>query len=251
MRKLKFYSVLLATTICFNAFSPAIINAGELSNVAVKEKIGDTDIVTARKADLDVLLKTLESKHPNIYNKNDKSVFDKKLAEIERKLDTMSDLDFAIAVSELTALVGDSHTKSAIGSVLGESAHFLPLNLAIVEEGLLITAIPDEHKQVLGGILTSINGIPMEEIKQKLIPMFSFDNQIYLDKEFASTFYIYEILEHYGVLRSPENISLEIALGEKVETIKVNAVNTETMNTMKIARIERPIPETIRDKSKI
>lgn len=251
MKKMKFYSILLTTAICFNVSSPVIINAKELSNVAIKEEVGNTDIVIARKTDLDVLLKTLESKHPNIYNKNDKSVFNKKLAEIESKLDTMSDFDFAIAVSELTALIGDSHTKSAIGSVLGGSARALPINLAIVEEGLLITAIPDEYKQVLGGILTSINGMPMDEIKQKLIPMFSFDNQIYLDREFANTFYVYEILEHYGILNSPENISLEIALGEKVETIRVDAVNPETMNAMNVARIERPIPETIRDKSKL
>lgn len=251
MKQIKFYAVLVTTAICFNLSSPTIINAKELSNIAVKEEILNTDIVTARKEDLYVLLKTLESKHPDIYNRNDKSVFDKKLIEIDAKLGIMSNFDFAIAVSELTALVGDSHTKAAIGSVLGERAHFLPINLTIVEEGLLITAIPDEHKQVLGGILTSINGIPMDEIKQKLLPMFSFDNQIYLDKEFASTFYVYEILEHYGVLNSPENISLEIELGDKVETIQVNAVNSKTMNSMKVARIERSIPETIRDKSKI
>ena len=251
MKKRRLYHILLATTLFINTFSPFIVSAKNLSDVVISESNVNKDIVEARKDDLNFLITTLENKHPNMYNKNDKAVFEKKIKQVESNLDKMNDFEFGINLCEILSLIGDSHTKPAIGNLLGEDAHFLPLNFAIVDEGLLISAAPNENKQVLGGILTSINGYSMEEIKQKLMPFLIFDNQVYLDKEFVNSFYIYEILEYYNILNSPENISLGIKIGDKEENIKLNAVNSKTMKSMGLVKLERPIPETERDKSKI
>lgn len=260
MKQLKFYAAIVTMSLGVSTFSPVLIKAEEVSGKVTSERTSDsvtdektvsTETIAARKADLALLLKTLESKHPNMYTKNDKSVFEKKLTEIQGELNIMSDFDFSIAVSELTALIGDSHTKASIGSVLGEQAHFLPISVTPVKEGLLITAVPEAYKQVLGGILTSINGMSMDEVKQKIMPMLSYDNDVYLERQFAGTFYVYEVLAHYGVLSSAENISLGITLGGQVENIQVNAVDSKAMKEMTVSRLECPIPETAKDKSKI
>lgn len=251
MKKRRLYHILLATTLFINTFSPFIVSAKNLSDVVISESNVNKDIVEARKDDLNFLITTLENKHPNMYNKNDKAVFEKKIKEVESNLDKMNDFEFGINLCEILSLIGDSHTKPAIGNLLGEDAHFLPLNFAIVDEGLLISAAPNENKQVLGGILTSINGYSMEEIKQKLMPFLIFDNQVYLDKEFVNSFYIYEILEYYNILNSPENISLGIKIGDKEENINLNAVDSETMKSIGLVKLERPIPETEKDRSKI
>lgn len=251
MKKMEFYSVLLTAAICFNTYSPALIKAEILTEPTKTESAVSSEIITARKADLETLFKTLESKHPNIYNKNNQAVFKQKITEIESTLHTMNDFEFAISLCELTALIGDSHTQLSIGKQLGASARYIPINVTMVKEGLLITGIQEEYQQVLGGILTSINGIPIEEIKQKLVPMISFDNEVYFNRQFAGMFYVYEILEHYGVLSSPEKISLEIKLQDKVETIEVDALDSATMKEMKVTSLKYDQPETSVDSSKL
>lgn len=251
MKKRQLYYILLATIFYTNTFSPIIANAKDLSNVVISESTVNKDIVKARKEDLNFLMTNLKINHPDIYNKNDKYIFDKKIKEIEDKLDTMSDFEFEIKICELVGLIGDSHTKSSIGISLGEEIRVLPLNIDIVDEGVLITSILSEHKQALGGILTSINGISMNDIKQKLMPILIADNEVYLEKEFYSIFYIYDILEYYNVLSSPDNISLGVKIGDKEESIKLNAVSIKTLNSMQMVNINRPIPKTVEDKSKI
>ena len=127
--KQQILSALLAAALCAGT-APAALAAQAGSAVTA------SDSITAnRRADLDTLMQTLESKHPNLYSKHSKSEFDAKRTEIEKGLATMSDFDFAIAVSELTALIGDSHTLASISSVLSSTAHFLPLNLSPWRKG--------------------------------------------------------------------------------------------------------------------
>ena len=111
MKKRRLYHILLATTLCINTFSPFIVSAKDLSNVAIAESSVNKDIVEARKDDLNFLITTLENKHPNMYNKNDKAVFEKKIKEVESNLDKMNDFEFGINLCEILSLIGDSHTK--------------------------------------------------------------------------------------------------------------------------------------------
>ncbi|MBP3887769.1 MAG: S-layer homology domain-containing protein [Cellulosilyticum sp.] len=251
MKSMKFYSVLLVATLGFNAYFPVGLRAEELMHPVSIQKTISEACITARQADLETLFKTLESNHPNIYHKNNQAIFKQKITEIERALHTMSDFEFAIALSELTALVGDSHTKLSIGGQLGKNAHYIPIDGKMIKEGLLITGIPSEHQQALGGILTSINGMSLEEIKQKIMPMLCFDNEVYLNKQFVGTFYVYDILEHYGVLNSPKKIVLEIKLGEKLETIEVEAIDKKGLQSISMSQIPCEIPETAMDASKL
>ncbi len=251
MKKMKFYFVVLVAILSLNAYFPAGIGAKEWIEPVSGQKTVSEACRAARQTDLETLFMTLESNHPNIYHKNSQAIFKQKINEIERTLHTMSDFEFAIALSELTALVGDSHTKLSIGGQLGKNAHYIPINGTMVKEGFLITGIPSEHQQVLGGILTSINGISMEEMKQKIMPMLCFDNEVYLDKQFIGTFYVYEILEHYGILDSPKKIVLEIKLGEKIETIEVEALDREAYQSIPMSQISCELPETAEHSSKL
>lgn len=255
MKKMKFYSTLLVLTLCTTLLQNVTTYAKELEQQTSKqieqEKQVTEEVIKARQEDLETLVKELKSKHPNMYHKNKEEVFNKKMDEIKSKLSTMSDLDFSIAISEYVALIGDSHTKASIGAVFGSKVHTLPMNMKQVKEGLLITATFKEHQDILGGLLVSINGISMEEIKQKIMPMISYDNEVYLNRQFVGTFYIYEILNYYGILDKPQDISMEIMVDGKVKTVKMDAVGEETIDGKEIVKLEVPIAKTARDTSKI
>ncbi len=54
------------------------------------------------------------------------------------------------------------------------------------------------RQQLLFGLLTAVNGVSVNEIYQKMLPMLGRDNTVYRNRKFLQTFYIYEILAHYG-----------------------------------------------------
>ena len=184
MNKHQLCAALLAAALAAGSVPAALAIDGA---TAVTSSAADS-IVSGRLADLDTLLQTLESKHPNLYTQHTKAEFDAKRAEIEQNLATMSDFDFAIALSELVALVGDSHTMVSIGTALGQSARFLPLNLAPMGDGLVITGLPAEYAEFLGGTLTAINGIPLEQVEERISPMLSADNDARRHRQFYGTF---------------------------------------------------------------
>lgn len=54
------------------------------------------------------------------------------------------------------------------------------------------------RQQLLFWLLTAVNGVSVNEIYQKMLPMLGRDNTVYRNRKFLQTFYIYEILAHYG-----------------------------------------------------
>lgn len=54
------------------------------------------------------------------------------------------------------------------------------------------------RQQLLFGLLTAVNGVSVNEIYPKMLPMLGRDNTVYRNRKFLQTFYIYEILAHYG-----------------------------------------------------
>lgn len=244
--KRKLYIFLLAGVLSTNLFLPYVVKANNLSTN--KQEL-NVNIVEKRKEDLNFLIKTLEEKHPNIYNKYDKTVFNEKIKSIETNLNKMTNMEFAIAVSELTALIGDSHTKVLLNNI--KDILLLPLSTIQVKEGIMIITTEEKNKNLLGGIITAINGIPIDKVKEKLTPMFSYDNETYLDENFRGYFYCYEILKYYNIVESPKDITLDIEIGNKTETVKIDALDRESLSKLKTISIDVKQPETILDRNKI
>ena len=54
------------------------------------------------------------------------------------------------------------------------------------------------RQQLLFWLPTAVNSVSINEIYQKMLPMLGRDNTVYRNRKFLQTFYIYEILAHYG-----------------------------------------------------
>lgn len=116
--------------------------------------------------------------------------------------------------------------------------------------GLLITAIDKDNEVVLGGTLVSINGLSMDEVKQKMTPMLSHDNEVYLERQFLGTFYVYEVLNNYDVVDSMQDITLQVKVDGKIQSIKMNAISQDDKSTQ-IVKLKVPTMPTAMDKSKL
>lgn len=239
-------SGLLAAALCLGSMPAALAVTSDQTVTAAAA----SDAVSARRADLQTLLDTL-AQHPDLYHANSKAVFDAKASEIQAGLAQMSDVDFALALSELAALAQDSHTSVSIGSQISNQVRILPIGATVVDEGILLTRLPAQYEDALGGILTAVGGVSMDEIYQKMMPMLGGDNAVYQRRKFSQAFYIYEILAHYGVLSSPTGIELTIQQGDQVKKITVDAVAPAALSKMQLARVQRKAPATAVDKNKL
>ncbi len=179
---------------------------------------GAADKTQERLEDLNFLIETLDTKHPDFYTKSSREQIQEKKTEIEGKLDELTDLDFAIELSELTAMGGDSHTSINIGQTLIQQVHFLPILAEWYDERWTLTVAPIEYKKYIGQEVKAINGHSMDDIMQGMSAMVSYDNETYLRHSVQNMAYCTELLAHYGfadVNAATASITLRSGQGEE------------------------------------
>ncbi len=156
--------------------------------------------VQERLEDLDFLIDTLDKKHPNFYTRSTPEQVQEKKQEIENGLEALSDLDFAIELSELVAMGGDSHTLASLGQEIMEQMHFMPVAVKWFDGSWILTAAPSEYRGYIGQEVTEINGHTMDELMQKFSAMTSYDNESHLRHSFQNMVEAADILKHYGFI---------------------------------------------------
>ena len=117
----------------------------------------------ARQEDLDTLYAALQEHHPDLYANTPQEAFEAKKAEIEGRLAEESDVDFALDLQSLVALIGDSHTTTNIGSVLNSTGLY-PFGAEWYDGSWVLTGAEEEDAALLGQTVTALNGVPMDEI---------------------------------------------------------------------------------------
>ena len=121
------------------------------------------DQTQARQEDLDTLYAALQEHHPDLYANTPQEAFEAKKAEIEGRLAEESDVDFALDLQSLVALIGDSHTTTNIGSVLNSTGLY-PFGAEWYDGSWVLTGAEEEDAALLGQTVTALNGVPMDEI---------------------------------------------------------------------------------------
>ena len=180
--------------------------------------------VQARQEDLAYLVSTLTENHPDFYaNTTEQAVADK-TAEIEAGLEAMSDFDFAIELSELAALAGDSHTMVSVGGAIPDY-HLLVMAPDWYEGRWVLAGALTEYQDYIGQEIVSVAGHTMDELMQALEPMIAYDNAVRLRRQFGGMVYVTDILQHYGMITGKE---------ERLPVVVRAADGTETTLDMKV-----------------
>lgn len=248
MQAKRLFSALLAAALCAGTLPVALA-----ADTPAEPAAAAQNTITNRREDLAFLLETLGRVHPQIYANSSRQAFADKRAGIEAGLEEMSDFDFAIALSELVALVGDSHTGVNVG-VYADQLHFVAMDTAHFAEGWVVTALPAEHAALLGGVLTEINGIPMDEVQARISPMIGADNPAYERRQFGGLVYVYEILQHYGIADDPSGVALTIRTADGEQTVSVPALTRPEMAGLQVVSLASRVtgaPATAADTSKL
>ena len=133
----------------------------------------------AWEEDLDYLGTQLPIRHKNLYHQMGKTTFSQKIDSLKRKVPDLNDDEIFIEISKITALAGDAHTR--ISSP--DPARF-PLVYYWFKEGIFVIDGPAEYEGLMLSKLTHIQGIPVEEIIDRLRPVLSYEND-YFFKDLA------------------------------------------------------------------
>ena len=113
------------------------------------------------KEDLRAYKMGLEENHIDLYNQISKADFEQELQGIESGLGEKTDTDVIIDLMRLTRKIGDGHTAL---SLRGIEKHLFPIEVYEVDGLWRVIKATREHEDLLGKVLTKIDGKPMDKI---------------------------------------------------------------------------------------
>ena len=196
-----------------------------------------------RQEDLDFLYeKVLTESHPDAFANTPETEFLALKAEIEGRLDTVSNTEFLLDLMRLTSLVGDSHTSIVIGGTAELRAY--PFSMVRRGESWYLSAAAPEDEDLLCQEVTLLAGKPVEEIIEAYGTLFASDNPVHLRRQFRQACNVADIYEYLGLVEAGEPLAVTLKGGK---ALSLAPVGMEEMNKLEIVRISDKIkgqPET-------
>jgi len=169
-------------------------------------------------ADLDVLLTTLQSRHPNLYTKVPREQWDEAAAALRDRLATLSDTQIAMEMARITAFAGDGHTFLNLRtSPLFTS---LPLRVNWFDEGWIVTGGPTEQPGLVGVKIEQMDDTPIADVIEKLRPLVAYENEWWFRVQVLNYLISPEILGNLGIQMNRGSLAINsgpvIAVGAAV-----------------------------------
>lgn len=200
-----------------------------------------------RQEDLDFLYeKVLAGAHPDAFANTPEAEFLKVKAEIEGRLETVSDTEFLLDLMRLTALVKDSHTSVSVGNL----ANFRAYPFAMIRRGKswYLSAAAPEDKDLLCQEVVKLAGKSVREVIDAYGTLFSSDNPVHLRRSFRQACNVADIYEYLGLVEAGEPLTVTLKNGK---TLSLEPMGMEEMNKLEAVRIADLIkgqPETAAQK---
>jgi hypothetical protein len=128
--------------------------------------------------DLDFVVSTLKSQHPNIYYKINETTFDSVVAECRSQVArSKSDLECYFAIKRIIAVIEDGHTGLLEDGIFNLLDLRFPFRVDEFTDGVYITLIRKENGVFLGSRVTAVNGQPIENVMATIEKVVSSDNR--------------------------------------------------------------------------
>lgn len=198
------------------------------------------DQTQARQEDLDTLYAALQEHHPDLYANTPQEAFEAKKAEIEGRLAEESDVDFALDLQSLVALIGDSHTTTNIGSVLNSTGLY-PFGAEWYDGSWVLTGAEEEDAALLGQTVTALNGVPMDEICTRFGTLVSADNPVKLRRQTEQLLYSEACLDYLGIAESGEPLEVTTSGGSfTVEALPMEGFGDAALSSLSQQRESTP-----------
>ena len=165
-----------------------------------------------RQEDLDTLYTVLEQSHPDLFANTPEEAFLERKAEIEDRLDTVTDVEFLLDLQSLTALAGDSHTQLSLNAV-AEQVRFYPMVLTWYDGHWYLTTVEETRADLLGQEVTAVNGRDMDAVVEAFSAVLSADNPVKLRRQYRQSCNVADLYEYVGLAEAGAPLELTLTGG--------------------------------------
>ncbi len=197
---------------------------------------GTQHVLTALewRDDLDVLVKTVETKHRCPFDRVSREDFEKAAAVLRDRIPSMTDSEVMVGLARLVAVLRDGHsrltlpvdppndTQSHTGTPEarpGLVIRALPVQFYLFSDGLRIVSVAPERKELLGGKVLGIGKKKAEEAIEAVRPVISYDSEMWVKRMAPEFLRLPEVLEACGVVEDPAAVPIEVELAGSRKTV--------------------------------
>ncbi|MGB6340456.1 MAG: hypothetical protein WBF32_11850 [Candidatus Aminicenantaceae bacterium] len=161
--------------------------------------------------DLEFVVSKLESNHPNLYYKINKTKFDSVVEESRNEIArSKSDIECYFAIKKIIAVIEDGHTGLLEDGIFNLLDLRFPFRVDEFTDGVYITIISKDHEMFLGSRVLAINGKPIENILTTIEKVVSNDNEFGRKYWALNGISFARILYGLKVIDNKEHIELEL-----------------------------------------
>ncbi|MBN1064723.1 S41 family peptidase [Clostridium botulinum] len=147
-------------------------------------------------ADIEFLKKELPKKHKNLFFSKSKEEFNDEIDSLINNVSRYSDEEINGELAKIIVSINDSHTNV---DIMGSLAY--PLSFFQFGDDIYLVDGDSEYKEYWGKKLVSINGYSINELKEKLEPFISKDNEAISKNQFSVLLKCVEVLKLSGIVK--------------------------------------------------
>lgn len=178
----------------------------------------------AWRADLEQLAHELVARHAEAFHTVTPEAFRASVAALEQRIPRLARHEIIVEMMRIVAMIGDGHTSVPIIFDPTAGFHSVPLRLELYAEGLFVEAGDAALGDAIGGRVVAIGGVSTEDALERIAPLVSRDNDIWI-RTMAPLFLVRtEILHATGLSANPMAAELTIEREGRTLGIRVEAL---------------------------
>ena len=154
--------------------------------------------------DLRVLVSNLNRRHVDLFHSVSKDSFEQAVAELDRRIPSLSQPQILVEIAQLVALIGDGHTSFFPGDQRGMEFHYYPYRLYSFSDGIYVIAAPEEYADVLGKRLIQIDNTSIEDAFAAVSTTIGVDNDMEYQYSVPNYLHSPEILHTLGITEASD-----------------------------------------------
>ncbi len=162
------------------------------------------------RADLKFLWREVRRLAYDPFRYHPEATFAAKVADIDRLIPELSDLQILLEFQRLIVLLGDGHAGVYPDPDLDANRRGLPVQFYLFEEGLFIIAGAPAHRDLLGAQVLAFDGIDVEPVMAAVEPLICRDNEIWVKQSAPHRLREVQVLHALGLAGSPDTVTLTL-----------------------------------------
>lgn len=162
------------------------------------------------RTDLRTLVHAIEEIHPDPFGQVSREAFEARVADVDARLGEMSGEEAVTALQGIAASIRDGHTSMMLTSAGGPFARQFPVVIYPFEDGVYLTGADTALAEGVGGRVTRIGSLPVDEAIERVKTVLSGENAFTILDRVPNALTIPGLLFGLGITDDVDRLTLEV-----------------------------------------